>query len=257
MLDKMRNKSYFVDGTDPAMVTQAGTERRNPMADEPEHLALAVLVAPGPAALQPQGVLRLTGAATSRESLREGLRHAIELGELKPGSRLKRGNDLARAIGLSRSTVGAAVFDLVHEGLLEQCPGGGKVVSEREPGPRLRIVPCVEGLDLPLEEYSSVLAFTDDQVDPERSWRQFLHGRCVAEVRIRSDARWWAPPPRLRWGERLGPGRAVTDVSVRVGQVVDEHAERWLTVAVDYASASARCAVRMRLADRLFSVELS
>jgi hypothetical protein len=147
--------------------------------------------------------------------------------------------------------------DLVHEGLLEQCPGGGKVVSEREPGPRLRIVPCAEGLDLPLEEYSSLLAYADDQADTERSWRQFLHGRCVAEVRIRSDARWWSPPPRLRWGERFGPGHGIIDVSVRVGQVVDERAERWLTVAVDYASATARCAVRMRLADRLFSIELS
>jgi hypothetical protein len=227
------------------------------MADNTEPLALAVLVAPGPAELQPHGVLRLAGSTTSRESLREGLRHAIELGELKPGSRLKRGNDLARVIGLSRSTVGAAVFDLVHEGLLEQCAGGGKVIAAREPGPRIMVVPRSEDVDVPLEEYSGVLAFTDDEVRPERLWRQFLHGRCVADVRIRSDDRWWSAPSRLRWEDRLGPRQGVSDVAVRVGQVTDEHAQRWLTVAVDYSSTSARCAVRLRLADRLFSVELS
>ncbi|WFR68251.1 GntR family transcriptional regulator [Curtobacterium flaccumfaciens] len=221
----------------------------------PATLDVAVLVAgaehddPRPAMTMP-----LAPAMTSREALREGIRRAIELGVLPPGVRLRRGNDIARAVGLSRSTVSAAVFDLVHEGLIDRCVGGGAVVRTRNDRPAITVVPMDDELRGPLVEEVGVLAVAD--VDQSvRRYTQHLWGRKVAEVRIECDPRWWSPAPRLRWADPLAPAAGVTEVDLRMTEHVDTAGERWLRVRAIHRGLRGQCVVDLGLAKGLYAVQ--
>jgi len=56
------------------------------------------------------------------------LRRAILAGELKPGQRVRE-VQVAAQLGISRPTLREAVFQLIHEGLLDQEPYRGVVVA--------------------------------------------------------------------------------------------------------------------------------
>jgi 2-aminoadipate transaminase len=61
--------------------------------------------------------------------IREQLRERIIAGALKPGDRLEPSRELARRLGVHRTTVGNAYADLVAEGLIEGTVGRGTFVS--------------------------------------------------------------------------------------------------------------------------------
>lgn len=218
---------------------------------------LSALVVPDQVIPSPRGELRLPPAATSREALREGLRAAIELGDLPSGSRWKSGNDLATATGMGRSTVGAAVSDLVYAGFLDRQAGGRKTVKRRPVAPQIHIRPRDPVLLVePVLEYAALLALFEEP-SAERLWKQHLDGRCVAEVRLHGDPRWWSPPSRWSWDEALGPGRGVERVHVGVAQEADSSGAGWLVVRAEFHSAGGRTSLSIRLAHGFFSVDIA
>jgi GntR family transcriptional regulator len=73
--------------------------------------------------------------ATPRRSLRhsiaEGLRERIMAGEFGPGDRLPGEPELARGLGVSRSSLRAAIALLEEDGLLRRVHGSGTYVTHR------------------------------------------------------------------------------------------------------------------------------
>ncbi|MER5209739.1 GntR family transcriptional regulator [Streptomyces sp. NPDC002838] len=65
---------------------------------------------------------------TRRDAVVDELRRAIMAGELKAGQRVREVH-IAQQLGVSRPTLREAVYQLIHEGLLEQQPYRGVVVS--------------------------------------------------------------------------------------------------------------------------------
>lgn len=65
---------------------------------------------------------------TRRDAVVDELRRAIVAGELKAGQRVREVH-IAQQLGVSRPTLREAVYQLIHEGLLEQQPYRGVVVT--------------------------------------------------------------------------------------------------------------------------------
>ncbi|GAA2323466.1 GntR family transcriptional regulator [Streptomyces cuspidosporus] len=65
---------------------------------------------------------------TRRDAVVGELRRAILAGELEPGQRLREVR-IAQQMGVSRPTLREAVYQLIHEGLLEQQPYRGVAVT--------------------------------------------------------------------------------------------------------------------------------
>ncbi|MDT0234832.1 hypothetical protein C1N91_07915 [Curtobacterium sp. SGAir0471] len=227
------------------------------MTNRPASLDVAALVAEPEEAMGTRVSMPLQPASTSREALREGLRRAIELGLLRPGTRLRRGNDIAREVGLSRSTVSAAMHDLVHDGLIDRCSGGGAVVRTREDDHVLvRVVPLTEEVEGVLVEEVGILDFpgADARI---RRFTQYLWGRKVAEVRIDCEPRWWSPAPTLRWRDRLAPRRGVVSATVQVHEVLESSGDRLVHVQTEYVGALGTCIVETTVVKGLYEVQMA
>ena len=65
---------------------------------------------------------------TRRDAVVHELRRAIMAGELAPGQRVREVH-VAQQMGISRPTLREAIYQLIHEGLLEQEPYRGVVVA--------------------------------------------------------------------------------------------------------------------------------
>ena len=65
---------------------------------------------------------------TRRDAVVQELRRAIMAGELAPGQRVREVH-VAQQMGISRPTLREAIYQLIHEGLLEQEPYRGVVVA--------------------------------------------------------------------------------------------------------------------------------
>lgn len=78
----------------------------------------------GPTATGPRPVVN----QTRRDAVVGELRRAILAGELEQGQRLRE-VQIAQQMGVSRPTLREAVYQLIHEGLLEQQPYRGVVVT--------------------------------------------------------------------------------------------------------------------------------
>jgi GntR family transcriptional regulator len=63
--------------------------------------------------------------------LMEQIKHAIEIGALKPGDQLPAIRSLAEELVMNPNTVARAYRDLQHEGVLELRHGSGAFVSDR------------------------------------------------------------------------------------------------------------------------------
>lgn len=63
--------------------------------------------------------------------LMEQIKHAIEIGALRPGDQLPAIRSLAEDLVMNPNTVARAYRDLQHEGVLELRHGSGAFVSER------------------------------------------------------------------------------------------------------------------------------
>ncbi|MGW0705715.1 GntR family transcriptional regulator [Streptomyces sp. NPDC002643] len=71
---------------------------------------------------------RAVNNQTRRDAVVNELRRSILAGELEAGQRLRE-VQIAQQMGVSRPTLREAVFQLIHEGLLEQQPYRGVVVT--------------------------------------------------------------------------------------------------------------------------------
>src|SRR5437016_14212338 len=74
-------------------------------------------------------------ASTARRSLRhsiaDNLRERMVAGELAPGDRLPGEPELARSLGVSRSSLRAAIALLEQDGLVRRLHGSGTYVTDR------------------------------------------------------------------------------------------------------------------------------
>lgn len=75
-----------------------------------------------------------TGADPLNEQLASAIAHAIELGDLPPGTRLPAERELAATLGLSRTTIVAAYDRLRVAGLVRSRQGSGTRIMTRRPG---------------------------------------------------------------------------------------------------------------------------
>lgn len=71
-------------------------------------------------------------STTRREVVLDAVRRALLTGELRPGQRVKE-SQLAETLGVSRPTVRESIYQLVHEGALEQVPYKGITVAQLSP----------------------------------------------------------------------------------------------------------------------------
>ena len=79
--------------------------------------------------MEKQFVLNEINLTPLRESIAESIRDSIINGKIKPGERLLEPN-VAKLLGVSRTPVREAFFQLESEGLVEVMPRKGAVVSE-------------------------------------------------------------------------------------------------------------------------------
>jgi DNA-binding GntR family transcriptional regulator len=79
--------------------------------------------------------------------LRDALREEIIRGEMVPGTRLIE-TQLAERFGTSRTPVRTALTELVHEGLVKECLGGGLEVSEFSIEDITEIIGCRQVLEV-------------------------------------------------------------------------------------------------------------
>lgn len=108
------------------------------------------MAAPGAVALDPDSHVPLY------LQLRDRLRELIGSGQLRPGQRLAPTRELARTLGVDRSTVAAAYAELESEGLLEGHVGRGTFVAGRppaRPAPRRAVAETAPGDSFPWERY--------------------------------------------------------------------------------------------------------
>src|SRR5947209_7553187 len=68
-----------------------------------------------------------------RHSIASGLRRKVATGEISPGERLPSEPDLARELGVSRSSLRAAIALLEEDGLVQRLHGSGTYVTHRPP----------------------------------------------------------------------------------------------------------------------------
>jgi GntR family transcriptional regulator len=66
-----------------------------------------------------------------RHTIANGLRRRVVTGDLSPGDRLPSEPDLARALGVSRSSLRAAIALLEEDGLVQRLHGSGTYVTHR------------------------------------------------------------------------------------------------------------------------------
>jgi GntR family transcriptional regulator len=66
-----------------------------------------------------------------RHSIADGLRERVVAGEFGPGDRLPGEPELARSLGVSRSSLRAAIALLEEDGLLRRLHGSGTYVTDR------------------------------------------------------------------------------------------------------------------------------
>jgi GntR family transcriptional regulator len=66
-----------------------------------------------------------------RHSIASGLRRRVVTGDLSPGDRLPSEPDLARTLGVSRSSLRAAIALLEEDGLVQRLHGSGTFVTHR------------------------------------------------------------------------------------------------------------------------------
>jgi DNA-binding GntR family transcriptional regulator len=79
--------------------------------------------------MEKQFVLNEINLTPLRESIAESIRESIINGKIKPGERLLEPN-VAKLLGVSRTPVREAFFQLESEGLVEVMPRKGAIVSE-------------------------------------------------------------------------------------------------------------------------------
>ncbi|WP_405534186.1 GntR family transcriptional regulator [Streptomyces sp. NBC_00075] len=109
---------------------------------------------------------------TRRDAVVNELRRAILAGELGPGQRLRE-VQIAQQLGVSRPTLREAIYQLTHEGLLEQQPYRGVVVTAIDE----KFITDVAAVRVALEK----LAARDLADDPDgsrkeklrRSWEEY------------------------------------------------------------------------------------
>ncbi len=68
-----------------------------------------------------------------RHSIAHGLRRRVASGDLSPGERLPSEPDLARTLGVSRSSLRSAIALLEEDGLVQRLHGSGTYVTHRPP----------------------------------------------------------------------------------------------------------------------------
>lgn len=225
------------------------------VATKHDQLKLAALVSDSGPTAPVGGNLDMQSAPTSREAFREALRSAIRYGNLPPGARFKPAKDIAQIVGLGRSTVGAALSDLVYDGLIETEPAaGGKRVAHRRSRLRVHVTPTLDELEAPFAEYQDLLGFIADLEPRERQWRQLFRGQLVAEVRVRSNPRCWSPPSTWHWADPIGPDQ--TDSSAVAMRKISLQGQRWLEATIETTSNDGACWVQVTLRDELFSVHV-
>ncbi|MBC7092673.1 GntR family transcriptional regulator [Candidatus Bipolaricaulota bacterium] len=117
--------------------------------------------------------------------IRKQLRELILSGALPPGSRLPATRDLARALGVNRTTVVTAYRALWSEGLVEGRAGGGTVVARPPEAPQRR---HPTALPLVWEELYTA------RVPAGTYWTEGAVPKGHADV-IQFD--WGSPPPDL------------------------------------------------------------
>jgi len=79
--------------------------------------------------------------------LMEQVRHAVEVGALKPGDQLPGIRHLAETLVINPNTVAKAYRELEHEGIIDVLHGSGAFVRSTNPGRRVQAaVPLVTGL---------------------------------------------------------------------------------------------------------------
>lgn len=82
----------------------------------------------------PMSVDRASGVSI-RAQIVQQFRNALESGLLAPGSPVPSSRAVASGLGVSRSTVVAALQELEGEGWIESCQGAGTVVAHRQHSP--------------------------------------------------------------------------------------------------------------------------
>ena len=115
------------------------------------------------------------------------LRSAILEGRLVDGDRLLPTRELARRLGVSRTTTSVAYDRLISEGFASARTGSGTFVSHpigepprrRAPGPPVRPLPAWEAIPLPSytweeAEFDFRLGLIDAGLFPYRTWRRLL-----------------------------------------------------------------------------------
>jgi len=75
--------------------------------------------------------MKAVGRRSLRHSLADGLRDRVVAGEFAPGDRLPGEPELARSLGVSRSSLRAAIALLEEDGLVRRMHGSGTYVTDR------------------------------------------------------------------------------------------------------------------------------
>ncbi|MEP6642835.1 MAG: GntR family transcriptional regulator [Gaiellales bacterium] len=76
-------------------------------------------------------MMKSPGRRSLRHSLADGLRDRVVAGEFAPGDRLPGEPELARSLGVSRSSLRAAIALLEEDGLVRRMHGSGTYVTDR------------------------------------------------------------------------------------------------------------------------------
>lgn len=121
---------------------------------------------------QPAPGPRPVNNQTRRDAVVNELRRAILAGELGPGQRLRE-VQISQQMGVSRPTLREAIYQLTHEGLLEQQPYRGVVVTDIDE----KFITDVAAVRVALEKLAA-RALADDpdgsrKATLRRSWEEY------------------------------------------------------------------------------------
>lgn len=121
---------------------------------------------------QPATGPRPVNNQTRRDAVVNELRRAILAGELGPGQRLRE-VQISQQMGVSRPTLREAIYQLTHEGLLEQQPYRGVVVTDIDE----KFITDVAAVRVALEKLAA-RALADDpdgsrKATLRRSWEEY------------------------------------------------------------------------------------
>lgn len=130
---------------------------------------------------QPATGPRPVSNQTRRDAVVNELRRAILSGELGPGQRLREVH-IAQQMGVSRPTLREAIYQLTHEGLLDQQPYRGVVVTDIDE----KFITDVAAVRVALEK----LAARDLADDPDgsrkaklrRSWEEYRAAHATGDA---------------------------------------------------------------------------